>query len=43
MQTGNPFLAALWLFIGICRYVVWPIVLVSLLGPVGLLIWLFVH
>lgn len=43
MQTGNPFLAGLWLFGGIVRYIVWPLVLLALFGPLGLIVWLFIH
>lgn len=30
-------------FIAILRYVVWPLLLLSVLGPLGLFIWLFIH
>lgn len=37
------FLGGLWVFLAVLRYVVWPIVLISLFGPFGLIIWLFIH
>lgn len=28
---------------GVVRYIVWPLLLIMVLGPFGLLVWLFIH
>lgn len=28
---------------GLLRYVVWPLFLIMVFGPFGLLVWLFIH
>lgn len=29
--------------LGILRYVVWPLFLFTVFGPLGLLVWIFIH
>lgn len=39
----SAFLGAAWVLKGVLRYIVWPVLLIATLGPIGLLVWLFIH
>ena len=31
------------IIVGLIRYILWPLTLLALLGPFGLVVWMFIH